>query len=129
MVLINKQPKLICHMASMPINDRRLLKPVMLICFAVLSSCFRVLIKYPFQTTTTLLAALSAGAKTNLLWNSWIPFFKCLKVNLGLGGRRSKLLQLNEILPSIILKIFSFQLFKALKTLIAEYIVWILKHM
>ena len=38
----------------------------------------------------------------------------CLKVNLGLGGRRSKLLQLNEILPSIILKIFSFQLFKAL---------------
>ena len=28
-----------------------------------------------------------------LLWNSWIPFFKCLKVNLGLGGRRSKLLQ------------------------------------
>ena len=27
------------------------------------------------------------------LWNSWIPFFKCLKVNLGLGGRRSKLLQ------------------------------------
>ena len=27
------------------------------------------------------------------LWNYWIPFFKCLKVNLGLGGRRSKLLQ------------------------------------
>ena len=33
MVLINKQPKLSCHMASMPINDRRLIKPVMLICF------------------------------------------------------------------------------------------------
>ena len=61
MVLINKQPKLSCHMASMPINDRRLIKPVMLICFAVLSACFRVLIKYFFQTTTTLLAALSAG--------------------------------------------------------------------
>ena len=28
MVLINKQPKLSCHMASMPINDRRLIKPV-----------------------------------------------------------------------------------------------------
>ena len=26
MVLINKQPKLSCHMASMPINDRRLIK-------------------------------------------------------------------------------------------------------
>ena len=34
MVLINKQPKLSCHMASMPINDRRLIKPVMLICQA-----------------------------------------------------------------------------------------------
>ena len=33
---------------------------------------------------------------------------------LFLGGRRSKLLQRNEIIPSIILKIFGFQLFKAL---------------
>ena len=33
MVLINKQPKLSCHMASMPINDRRLIKPVTLVCF------------------------------------------------------------------------------------------------
>ena len=33
MVLINKQPKLSCHMASMPINDRRLIQPIMLICF------------------------------------------------------------------------------------------------
>ena len=33
MVLINKQPKLSCHMAPMPINDRRLIKPIMLICF------------------------------------------------------------------------------------------------
>ena len=48
---------------------------------------------YIFQTTTTLLAALSARAKINFLWDSWIPFFKFLKVNLDLGGRRSKLLQ------------------------------------
>ena len=33
MALINKQPKLSCHMASMTINNRRLIKPVMLICF------------------------------------------------------------------------------------------------
>ena len=33
MVLIKKQPKLSRHMTSMPINDRRLIKPVMLICF------------------------------------------------------------------------------------------------
>ena len=35
-------------------------------------------------------------------------------MNLGLGGRRSKLLQYNEIILVIIIKIFSFQLFKAL---------------
>ena len=46
-----------------------------------------VLMKYIFQTTTTLLAALSASAKTDILWNSWTPFFKFLKVNLGLGGK------------------------------------------
>ena len=33
MVLINKHPKRSCHMVSMSINDRRLIKPVMLICF------------------------------------------------------------------------------------------------
>ena len=33
---------------------------------------------------------------------------------LGFGGRRSKLLQYNEILQSIILRIFSFQLLKVL---------------
>ena len=31
--------------------------------------------------TTTLLAALSAGAKTIFLWNSWISFFKCLNLD------------------------------------------------
>ena len=35
-------------------------------------------------------------------------------MNLGLGGRRSKVLQSIEVLPSIILKIFSFQPFEAL---------------
>ena len=33
MVLINKHPKLSCHMVSMRINDRRFIKPVMLIRF------------------------------------------------------------------------------------------------
>ena len=33
MVLINKHPNISCHKALMPINDRRLIKPVMLICF------------------------------------------------------------------------------------------------
>ena len=80
-------------MASMPINDRRLIKPVMLICFCSAKFLLEGVNIVHFQTPTTVLAALSAGAKTNLVWNSWIPFFKCLKVILGLGGRRSKLLQ------------------------------------
>ena len=33
MVLINKHSKISCLMALMLINDRRLIKPVMLICF------------------------------------------------------------------------------------------------
>ena len=46
MVLINKQPKLSCHMASMPINDRRLIKLVMLICFC--SAKFLLVLFYVF---------------------------------------------------------------------------------
>ena len=69
MVLINKQPKLNCHMAPMPINDRRLIKPVILLCFCSAKFLLKGVNIEPFQTTTTLLAALSAGAKTNILWN------------------------------------------------------------
>ena len=64
MIITTKKKKLSRHMASMPINRRRLMKPVMLKCLAVLRSCFRVLMWYIFQTTTTLLTALSTGAKT-----------------------------------------------------------------
>ena len=48
-----------------------------------------VIVVFPDHTH---LLFLSAEAITNIPWNSWIPFFKCLKVNLGLGGRRSKFL-------------------------------------
>ena len=43
---------------------------------------------YIFHMNTQLLAALSARVKTNFPRNSWIIFFKFLKVNLGLGGDR-----------------------------------------
>ena len=52
MILINKHTKLSRHMESMPIIDRRLIKPVVLIFLAALSSCFRVLMQFIFQTTT-----------------------------------------------------------------------------
>ena len=73
MILINKHIKLSSQMASMSINDRPLIKQVML------RSCFRALMLYIFQTTTILLAALSVGAKTNFQWNSWTIFLKFLK--------------------------------------------------
>ena len=82
MILINKFAKLSSHMELMSISDRPLVKQTMLM---GLSSAM-VLIQYIFQTTATLLAALSASAKTNFLWNSWTPFVKFLNVNLGLGG-------------------------------------------
>ena len=40
-VHVNFSDFFLTNMASMPINDRRLIKPVMLICFAMLSSCFK----------------------------------------------------------------------------------------
>ena len=89
MILINKHLKLSCYVASMPNNDRRLIKPVVLTCFS--SAMFLLKgVNVVLFSNDHMLAALSVGAKTNLLWNSWIPFFKFLKVNLGLGGRRSE---------------------------------------
>ena len=93
MVLINKQSKLSCHMASMSISDRRFIKPVMLICFCSAKILLKSVNIVPSSNDHNIVSSLSAGAKTNLLWNSWIPFFKCLKVNLGLAGKISKLLQ------------------------------------
>ena len=79
MVLINKHPKLTCHMASMPINDRRLIKPVMFIYFCSAKFLLQGVDIVLFSNDENILAFLSAGAKTKLLWNSWIYFFKCLK--------------------------------------------------
>ena len=64
MILINKHTKLNSHMAPMPINDITLIKQIMLI---GISSA-----KFWLKGATALLADLSAGAKTNILWNCWI---------------------------------------------------------
>ena len=78
----------------MPINDRRLIKPVMLICFCSAKFMLKCVKIVSFSNDNKIIAALSrGGAKANILWKTWNPFFKCLKVNLGLGGRRSKMLQ------------------------------------
>ena len=70
MILINKYTKLSRHMTSMLIKDRRLIKSVILICFGSAKFLLEGLNEEHFSKTTTLLAALSKGAKTNLLWKS-----------------------------------------------------------
>ena len=65
MVLINKYTKLSNGMASMSINDRPNFKQIMLIGLSSAKLMLYGLNAVHFQTPTTLLAALSAGAKTN----------------------------------------------------------------
>ena len=76
-------------MASMPINDRRPINPIMLICFSSAKFLLKCVNVVHFQMTTTLLAGLSVGVKTNLLWNSWTLLFEFPKKNLDLGRKRS----------------------------------------
>ena len=105
MVLINKQLKLSCHMVLMPIYDRHLIKPVMLICFS--SAKFLLYLgvnTVPFSNDHNIVNSHICGDQNKPPMEFLDPFLHCLKVNLGSGDRCSKLLQYNEILPSIILK-------------------------
>ena len=61
MVLINKQPKLSCHMASMPINDRRLIKNVMLICFCSAKFLLKVVNIVSFSNDHNIVSSLNCG--------------------------------------------------------------------
>ena len=47
----------------------------------MLNYCLWCLVNWNFSKTTALLAALSAGAKTNFLWNSWTHFFTEISKN------------------------------------------------
>ena len=114
MVLTNKQLKLSCHMASMPINDRRLIKPVMPICLCSAKFLLYGVNIVPFSNDHNIVSSLICGGQNKPPTEFLDAFLQMSKNEFRLGGRSSKLLQQNEILPSIILKIFSFQLFKAL---------------
>ena len=70
MVLINKQPELSCHTASMPINGRRLIKPVMLICF-----CSAKFLLYGVN-----IAALSVGGQNKHPMEFLDPFLQVSKI-------------------------------------------------
>ena len=84
MIPINKHTKLCSHMAQVSINDRPSFQTYYT-CMLIGFSSDKILLLsvnvVQFQTITTLLAALSAGAKANFQWNLWTPFFKFLKLN------------------------------------------------
>ena len=79
MVLINKQPKLSCHMASMPINDRRLIKPVMLICFCSTKFLFKGVYIVSFSNNHNILGSLICGGQNKPPMEFLDPFLQVSK--------------------------------------------------
>ena len=93
MVLINKHPKLSCHeLISMPINDRRLIMPVMLICFCSAKFLLLGVNIVPLPNDHNIVSSFICRCQNKPLMEFLDPFLQCLKVNIGLGGRRSKVL-------------------------------------
>ena len=82
MVLINKQPKLSCHMASMPINDRRLIKPVMLICFGSAKFLLYGVNKVSFSNDHNIVSSLICGGQNKLPIEFLDPFLQVSKSEL-----------------------------------------------
>ena len=74
MVLINKQPKLSCHMASMPINDRRLISPVMLICFCSAKFLLQGVNIVYFSNDYNIVSSLICGGQNKLPMEFLDPF-------------------------------------------------------
>ena len=79
MVLINKQPKLSCHMASMPINDRRLIKPVMLICFFSAKFLLWGVNIIPFSNDYNIVSSLICGGQNKPPMEFLDPFLQMSK--------------------------------------------------
>ena len=79
MVLINKQPKLSCHMASMPINDRRLIKPVMPICFGSAKFLVSGVNIVSFSNDHNIVSSLICGGQNKLPMEFLDPFLQVSK--------------------------------------------------
>ena len=79
MVLINKQRKLSCHMASMPINDRRLIKPVMFICFGSAKFLLKGVNIVYFSNDHNIVSSLICGGQNKLPMEFLDPFLQVSK--------------------------------------------------
>ena len=82
MVLINKQPKLSCHMASMSINDRRLIKPVMLICFCSAKFLLKGVNIVSFSNDHRIVSSLICGGQNKPPMEFLDPFLQVSKSEL-----------------------------------------------
>ena len=80
MVLINKQPKINCHMASMPINDRRLIKPVMLICFCSAKFLLKGVNIVSFSNEHNIISSLICGGQNKFPMEFLDPFLQVSKM-------------------------------------------------
>ena len=67
MVLINKQPKLNCHMASMP---------VMLLCFGSAKFLLKGVNKVPFSNDHNIISSLICGGQNKPLMEFLDPFLQ-----------------------------------------------------
>ena len=79
MVLINKQPKLSCHMASIPINDRRLIKPVMLISFCSAKFLLKGVNIVSFSNDHNIVSSLICGGQNKPPMEFLDPFLQVSK--------------------------------------------------
>ena len=79
MVLSNKHPKLSCHMASMYINDRRLIKPVMLICSCSAKFLLKGVNIVPFSNDHNIVSRLICRCKNKPLMEFLDPFLHMSK--------------------------------------------------
>ena len=79
MVLIDKRPKLSCHMASMSINDRRLIKLVVLICFCSTKFLLEGVNIVPFSNDHNIVSSLICGGQNKPPMEFLDPFLQMSK--------------------------------------------------
>ena len=79
MVLINKHPKLSCHMPLMPINDIRRIKPVMLICFCSAKFLLKGANIVPFSKDYNIVSSLICRCKNKSPMGFLDPFLQMSK--------------------------------------------------
>ena len=79
MVLISKHPKFSCHMALMPINDRRLIKLVMLICFCSAKFLLKGVNIVYFSSDHNIVSSLICWGQNKLPMEFLDPFLQVSK--------------------------------------------------